>query len=1648
MATDVGTLQASLSLDISVFRAGMEQAATLASQLSKELQTAMGGSVSFDAITRSVTESLEQVKALQAEISGLNAKLEGMSGSDMFVQMKTHTAQLKEELSQLSTPIQADQLTSGINNALTTATTHAQTFKTTLAAVVPEITNIQQALNGLNMNTNTSGVFSIDTASVQRDIQEIKTAISSLSNTTGAPVIDFSKAVAESEQMEQNLRTMYAYAESIGRMDTDTGEYLGAPDQQAFTQVWQTLGAINTELTTATSKLLDCAQISQDWASNLSKARSSMSSLQGASSGVNSTAGKTSDSFFDMVSGSKQANSEAEKLDKNLATVNGHAVNIQGILGGIVIAQAFYTMLNIVESMVAGSIEFAQNMEDAAVSFSYLMSDASVSSESFLNALKSIALMSPLSTTNLTDASRQLMAMGFSAEATIPTLQILTDTAAVFSNDAGSMADTIDSVSLALGQMVAAGTASAQELRQLYNAGIPVYELLEEGLGISADVAKNIGNYDIDSSTAVFAILEQLQEKYAGAAEDLSNTMSGSIEVISVAIQTILAYGWGDLFVDITNKLNEVSNFLQALVKITQAYGAGGFFQAVFPESSWTTLRQVWSGLIAVKNAFADLGIIVGSLVLDAFGMLSNALATLLPYLAVTVQVMNKLTSSLMTAYPALRYIAAGLIALLIASSVYKVLAQLAVSLYALTGAKAVVTVFLNVASAIATAASIAPMAAGLLLGLAAAFVAIVVSSEAARQAIANFFSGVANQLGNLTASLGLSDLFSDVLTPEFEFPDTDDYSIGLEDMADSLSDVEDAAEAASSAGDNLQSFDEVFTIDTSTDTDTSSTDSWLDTLDSLGSLDYSDAFDWAGDWATDWENITSSLDTSALNWGDAIASMSADASTFWETLKTSLLGDSDLAANLLGAAVGAILGGLVGHPFIGAALGVLALNIANWFWEELAEAWDLSDSSVAKANIASSIGLLLGAAIGAVFGSAYIGAALGMLGAGFVTMLWEYMYEHLNVSESSGIVLFATTLGSSILAAISRAFSNIALSSIFGGFAESLASNWDDVVKILDNVITWDSFTSLGPAIIKAFSGSWDDIIRVFSTLGDDLLVAFKSGFKFDVIGFVAGIGLDFLAAYLTNALGEAIGKSADEIGDAQTWGTWSGTVLSVLGAIIGTAIAPGVGTLIGSLLGQALGQLIGVLISFFKDDVASFFSTAMSVIAQGFSDMGETISEFFTVTIPKALEDFNTLIQEFFTVTVPAAFELGLYSIGFALGRITATVIEFCTVTVPDALKAFDAYILEFFTVTIPATFDKFTDDVVAFFKDLDEKLITFCTVTVPQTLAAFGQALITFCLVTVPQTLKDFVSAIGQAASNIIAAFNSILEGIGTFISDTISKLVTFVTKDIPAIASSMWSACREIGSNVVKGIVSGISGLVGSVTSAVSSVVSTIVSGFQDGLDIHSPSKLTTWMGEMVTQGLGDGMIDNVNSVLSSASTISDALLEAIQPEAIDTDGLVNVTDDAMDTSLTKLTTWSTNLLTILTTTFESMSDMFNNLTFSNVDDVLSNTDLSSGVNLQGVQAAESITNTNTNGTSPTEVAAMLVELADTSIEALSTTIAQRIYEYLAPILTTLSPEDQSQMIAYVGTLIADESGLKELNNKLRVIQRKETKRRGE
>lgn len=173
----------------------------------------------------------------------------------------------------------------------------------------------------------------------------------------------------------------------------------------------------------------------------------------------------------------------------------------------------------------AAAIKIAGDFEQTEIAFTTMLKSGEAA-QSFLGDLAEFAKGTPFEFPDLLDASKRLMAMGFAAEDVIPVMTTVGDTVAAL----GGGGPMIDRVTTALGQMLAKGKVSAEEMRQLTEAGIPAWEKLAEAIGTDVSGAMDlVQKRAVDSGPAIAAMLQGLNETFGGLMQSQMETFLGKL---------------------------------------------------------------------------------------------------------------------------------------------------------------------------------------------------------------------------------------------------------------------------------------------------------------------------------------------------------------------------------------------------------------------------------------------------------------------------------------------------------------------------------------------------------------------------------------------------------------------------------------------------------------------------------------------------------------------------------------------------------------------------------------------------------------------------------------------------------------------------------------------------------------------------------------------------------------------------------------------------------------------------------------------------------------------------------------------------------------------------------------------------------------
>jgi tape measure domain-containing protein len=128
-------------------------------------------------------------------------------------------------------------------------------------------------------------------------------------------------------------------------------------------------------------------------------------------------------------------------------------------------------------------LKLAANLEAAAISFNTMLGSVEKGKKMMAD-LQKFALATPFGIIGATDAAKQLMAFGISADKVLPTMKVLGDLA---QGDSGRF----ERLALVLGQVRATNKLFAQDTTQFANANINIIEALAKSMGKpTAEIAK------------------------------------------------------------------------------------------------------------------------------------------------------------------------------------------------------------------------------------------------------------------------------------------------------------------------------------------------------------------------------------------------------------------------------------------------------------------------------------------------------------------------------------------------------------------------------------------------------------------------------------------------------------------------------------------------------------------------------------------------------------------------------------------------------------------------------------------------------------------------------------------------------------------------------------------------------------------------------------------------------------------------------------------------------------------------------------------------------------------------------------------------------------------------------------------------------
>lgn len=180
----------------------------------------------------------------------------------------------------------------------------------------------------------------------------------------------------------------------------------------------------------------------------------------------------------------------------------------------------------------AVGVKTAAQLETAQIAFTTMLGSGE-KAKSFLGDLKTFAAKTPFDLPGLQTSAQSLISIGIDASKVLPIMTTLGNV----TSGMGTGSEGIKRATVALQQMNAAGKISAEDLNQLRDAGIPVYELLTAATGkTTAEISemRDKGKLGREELEALMSALETGRgfERFNGLMEQQSMSLTGLWETL------------------------------------------------------------------------------------------------------------------------------------------------------------------------------------------------------------------------------------------------------------------------------------------------------------------------------------------------------------------------------------------------------------------------------------------------------------------------------------------------------------------------------------------------------------------------------------------------------------------------------------------------------------------------------------------------------------------------------------------------------------------------------------------------------------------------------------------------------------------------------------------------------------------------------------------------------------------------------------------------------------------------------------------------------------------------------------------------------------------------------------------------------------
>lgn len=280
---------------------------------------------------------------------------------------------------------------------------------------------------------------------------------------------------------------------------------------------------------------------------------------------------KTNKVFSELDAQAQNFAARWEDITRNIRSA-------KSVASSLVLYSTFTGIAEAAASAASAVADFSMNMETAQVAMRYFMDGADKTAQSleYLREMQQVAADTSFTTESAVNLSKFMASMGVNIRSVKSVMTTINDAAAA----TGASEANMQRIVTALGQIMTKGRLAAEEVRQLANANIPIYEILKEEMNLSGSDIANLGNLWLDANDSIVAILSGLQKRYKGAASEIADTIAGMTNSIKDNALMISHVATSGVYDALSDKIRVVRDELSKYREIAVDQGSVGVLRS------------------------------------------------------------------------------------------------------------------------------------------------------------------------------------------------------------------------------------------------------------------------------------------------------------------------------------------------------------------------------------------------------------------------------------------------------------------------------------------------------------------------------------------------------------------------------------------------------------------------------------------------------------------------------------------------------------------------------------------------------------------------------------------------------------------------------------------------------------------------------------------------------------------------------------------------------------------------------------------------------------------------------------------------------------------------------------------------------------